>query len=336
MRYYRILVTDPVSGKTVTLASGARADWSSTFNGTPDPGALLVEIDIPVTMQATPSGLGQVIVWGVSLTDIGQASDLNGKLISVFGGMSPGLPLATAAYNAGQQGLLAQGTIFQAFGNWVGTDQNLTLVFFADVGSNDNPKNFTLNWPKGQLLATAIAATLTTAFPSYTLNISISNNLVLANDEVGYFATLGQFASYLKIVSLDVVGGTYQGVDIAISDNIFSVYDGTSQTDPVAIVFNDLIGQPTWIDAATIQLNCVMRADLSVGDYITLPKTPVITTSQSQPQARDKSVFQGTFQINLIRHVGNSRDPNASSWISTINAFPQPITLLQQTTTTQI
>ena len=82
-----------------------------------------------------------------------------------------------------------------------------------------------------------------------------------------------------------------------------------------------MIGQVTWIDYQTVQLNCVMRADLHVGDYIKMPPGQVTTTAQSYSQFRQGSVFQGTFQISRIRHVGNFRQPMGEAWITTIDAY---------------
>jgi hypothetical protein len=67
--------------------------------------------------------------------------------IQVFGGMSKGLPLA----NAVQSGLLMDGTIQQAWGNWQGTEQNINFVAQANssrsgnFGTPDSPVNLVLN-----------------------------------------------------------------------------------------------------------------------------------------------------------------------------------------------
>lgn len=310
MRYYRIEI-----GNT---DGSSFAVYTSYVDGSTDPGALQIELDIPVAPYATPLGGALVRIWGVALTVISQASDFNGKSIKVFGGMQKGLPLA----NPAQSGLLVSGTIFQAFGNWIGTNQTVDFVIVTDGASAATPQNVVINWKKGTKLSDAVASTLSTAAPSLGRNISISPDLVLNADETGFFQSITQFAQYVKKVSADIVGGTYQGVDIVLRESTFSVYDGTTPTPPVQISFNDLIGQPTWIEPLTIQLNCVMRADLSVGDYVKMPQALVTTTQQSLSQYRDSSVFQGVFQIVLIRHVGSFRQPDASAWITTINAIP--------------
>lgn len=69
-----------------------------------------------------------------------------------------------------------------------------------------------------------------------------------------------------------------------------------------------------------------MRADLSVNDYVQMPKnllqTPgaVVTTSASQPQARQSSAFNGTFMINSVHHMGNFRQPSGDAWVTVFQA----------------
>jgi len=308
VRYYRIEIGGDIP-----------ATYTSYVNGAVDPGALQIELDITEYPFATPAGNSMVRVWGVSLQTISQASDFNGAPINVYVGMSKGLPLA----NPLQAGLVCSGTILQAFGNWIGTDMTLDLIIIADGGATQgDPKNFVFNWKKGQPLNEVISSTLATAYPSYTSQINIDPNVVLSQDETAYFQTIEQFAQYIKSMSATVIGGTYAGIDIVLKDGQFNVYDGTTQQNPISINFTDLIGQPTWIGPNIIQFNTVMRADLSVGDYIKFPTTQVTTTAPSQSQTRDKSAFQGVFAINYVRHVGNSRQPDAQSWISTFNCYP--------------
>lgn len=331
MRYYSVVITDPKTGQVVRPASFASLNlpftYGSLVNGQTLGGALNVELDIPVTALAEPMGdSGAYLrVWGVSLQEISQAQDLTNKLISVYGGMARGLPLATAA--AGQAGLLASGYVFQAFGNWIGTAMTLDIVIYAGDGPNGlgdatSPRNIVLNWRAGTQLGAAIKSTLSTAFPTFKQSINVSQNLVLASDQVGYFQTASQFAKLVKSASQAIVGGTYPGVDIVLTQNTFNVYDGTTTRTPTQIRFQDLIGQPTWIASPQIQVTTTMRSDVHVGDYVKLPPSLATNTAQGLSQFRDKSAFQGTFQVTQVRHVGNYRQPDASAWATTIDAAP--------------
>jgi hypothetical protein len=103
MRYYRIEID---GGSTV---------FTSYENGQNIPGALQVELDIPVAAMHSPGNAGAFVkIWGVPLSMISQASNLNNKAIKVYGGFQKGLPLA----NPKQAGLLVQDYTYQSFGNW--------------------------------------------------------------------------------------------------------------------------------------------------------------------------------------------------------------------------
>ncbi|MEX3914894.1 hypothetical protein AB4Y43_01420 [Paraburkholderia sp. BR10872] len=311
MRYYTIQILDSTNGNVVKQFSSI-----DPFSGSTLPGALNIELDIPIYTYDAPAGYAYVRVWGIALTDIGQSSNFNGKTVRIFAGMAKGLPLA----NPAQAGLIAQGKIFQAFGNWQGVNQTLDFVFYADTGSADAPQNLVTNWTAGMLLSTAISNTLQTAFPTYKQSINISSNLVLSHDEPGVYQSLGQFASHINTISRSIVGGSYSGVRMLIRDNTFLVYDGTTPTTPKPIVFTDIIGQPVWKDLATIGIYCVLRSDIQVGDYISLPQSQVTTTAQSYSAFRNSLVFQGSFLVTRVRHVGNFRDPDAASWVTVIDA----------------
>ena len=291
------------------------------MNGATIPGALNIDLDIPVVRMAEPMGAAFLRVWGVSVKDISQASDLNGMTIEIYGGMQKGLPLA----NPEQAGLLLRGTIQQSFGNWQGTSQSVDFIIQGDYGTQASPKNIVLNWKAGQTLGAAAKLALETAFPSpFKVTDNTSPNLVLTTDEPGYSGTIVQFAQYLQQASQNIVGGTYQGVQLIIKDTSITLYDGTTSTTPIQLQFIDLIGQPTWMQAGTINFKCVMRSDIQVGAYVQLPKGQQTILAQSYSQYRNNSAFQGIFQIRQVRHLGNFRQRDASSWVTVFDAFQVP------------
>lgn len=313
MRYYNIAITDSSSNTTAT--------WTSHPQGLmqpPDPGALNVELDIFSVALATAKTGSYVRVWGIPIQQIAQAFNLNNLSIVVSGGMGKGLPLA----NPAEAGILASGTIQQAFGNWIDTDMTLDLILMPGSVPNAAPQNLTINWKAGTALSSAIQQTLNTAFPGYPQNIAISPNLVLNHDEPGFYGSLPQFAQYIKGVSQDIVGGSYPGVDIALTNRTVRVYDGTVAASPKQLAFTDLIGQPTWIEPGVVQATCVMRGDISVGDQVQLPPSLVTVTPAAMSaysQARQGSIFQGTFVVSQVRHVGNFRNPGAQAWVTILN-----------------
>jgi len=313
VRYYRIVVRSATGGAVLR-------EWSSLdAKGNVIPGALNIELDAPVFVMAIPMGAAYVRLWGISLKDIGQAMDLNGQTIEVYAGMSKGLPLA----NPKQAGLILQGTIQQAFGNWQDTNMTLDFVVNPAGGTLDAPANLVLTWRKGQKLSDAIKATLALAYPTYTASINISDKLVLAQDEPGYYQTLVQFAAYVKQVSQSIAGA---GVDIMVKDGAFTVSDGSVAATPKDIAFTDLIGQPSWTGLQTIQFKTVMRADINPLDYIKMPKAQTTQSQQSYSQYRQSSTFQGTYLVKSVRHVGNFRQPDANAWATNIEAIVPPPT----------
>jgi hypothetical protein len=66
-----------------------------------------------------------------------------------------------------------------------------------------------------------------------------------------------------------------------------------------------------------------MRADLKVGSQVSLPKTQVSNTQAAQSSlVNQKVAFQGNFQLQSMRHIGNSRQPDGNSWVTVFEAFP--------------
>jgi hypothetical protein len=346
VRYYKIVI------------DGTTAFTSLLPNGQTDPGALKVELDIISAPMGAPGGDSgaSVRVWGIPLSTIGQSSNFNGKSISVYGGMSKGLPLA----NPAQQGLLVQGLIAQAYGNWIGT--NMTLDFIITAGANAagsapgstsnpgqqktasgtgaitpaTPLNLVLNWAPGTTLATAIQNALKTALPTFTPIVNISSQLVNTTTKaiIGFYQNLKQFADEMQRRSISIIssspyGGTgYRGVQHVVSGNTINVYDGQGSNAAgaaKAIAFTDLVGQPTWRSAYLIQVTCVMRGDLQVGQTITLPPSQITVQGNLSSFApgvpRDTSIFQGSFEIQQLRHVGDFKSPRGEAWATMIDCF---------------
>lgn len=331
-RFYRIEVSPETA--TPAGASGpsnnAGAVWTNRVNGRADLGAQTIELDINVAAYDAPIGNAFVRIWGPSKEQISQASDFNGANIKVFAGMQPGLPLAQAAADGGQAGLLLEGQIWQAFGNWQGINQTLDFVVVTDGGATQtDPANISLNWKQGDKLSLAIRSVLSAAYPQYKIDMDISDNLVLAQDEHGVYQTIQQFAQYVKGVSLDILGqnnAPYSGVSIVLNNGKFIVRDNTAAPvgKPTPITVQDLIGQPTWLDAFTVSFTTVLRADLSVMDVITFPpiaSATALTTPNSGSNVRNKNAFTGDWTITYVRHIGNSRSPDAQSWVTTFQAI---------------
>lgn len=332
MRFYDIIITKDGT-------RGVIRRWTSFVNNQTLPGAQLIEIDIPVAPSHTPYGGSYVRIWGISLADISQASNLNFLNIQVYGGMKRGLPLA----NPNQSGLLVQGKIFQAYGNWIGLDQTLDLILVpGNTGSITAPANLVLDWKANQQLASALDNTFRTAYPALKRNIAISPKLVRPNDETTFYPTLEQLGTYVYQTSINLLGAAYAGVSMLVEGDTISAFDGTVTAGaPIlktkAINFTDLIGQPTWLEGSILQIKTVMRGDLDIGNQVTLPRrqgpngtmvaNALATNTSSSPnsQVNLTLAFVGTFTVRSIRHIGNSRQADASSWVSVIDLIPNSL-----------
>ena len=255
MRYYDIAITDP-SGKPVIPSSLQGAGFtsiSSLYPGTTqtNPAALDIELDIAQLSNELSNTASYVRIYGLGLPDLSASFSLGmgpsgssttaypGYGITVRAGMATGLPLA----NPAQQGIVAQGKIWQAFGNWILTDMTVDIFFMPAMGSTSVPSNFNFNWTSGMPLAVALKNLFSVAMPGFTPSINI-RPIVLPSNESGFYPDFATLASYIH----DVTGPT-NPVNMAINaNNTITVFDGTVAPTSGAkkINFQDLIGQITW------------------------------------------------------------------------------------------
>jgi hypothetical protein len=329
VRYYQIDLTNP-SGAPIKSTSLNGLPLSSLRpDGSTNPAALNIEFDIPIKAYHLPDAYAAHLrIWGLSLNEISQAFNLSGAKINIRAGMAQGLPLA----NPAQQGLIMTGTVFQSFGNWIGTDQTVEMIFLP-LDNQDLPgaiQNFSWNWTKGTQMADAIRTTLKAALPNMQANINISPNLVRTSNNQGTYKSLDEFASHVNEISRDTIADpSYQGVSIISTGDQINVSDGTStQSGAIQIAFQDLIGQPTWMPSGEvstgpigIQVKTVLRADISVNTIIQLPKTLAINTPTQQSIGRTNGqlTFSGQYKVLRMHHFGNFRQPDAESWCTTFD-----------------
>lgn len=341
MRFYSLTISDPVSGlvyqptadgNNFTKVAGG-STFSSQVNGMNNPGALDINFDIPVYPFNQPQGNSGIHVWGVGLGMISQASQLAGTNFVLSAGMAKGLPLATA--QSAQAGILTQGTIFQSYGNWQGNVQTLDLI--CNPGALQTNQSIVFNWPVGVPLSVALAATLNQAFPPPTYKQKLNiGNLVLSHSQPAFYDNFWQFAGYLANITRAAgvaagFGASYPGVQITIIGNTIFAYDGTVATTPTMLAFQDLIGQPTWIDPSTVNFKTVLRSDIAVGTTIKFPQgvqQPFALTAPAAAvpgaSASSKTAFQGKFVVSEVHHFGTFRQSDADSWATAFSAVAAP------------
>lgn len=338
MRFYSLVISND-SGQVYqpnattgefTLGSGG-ATFFSYANGQNIPGALNIEFDFNAVPFNTPQGGSMIRVWGIGLPMIGRSADLNNAKFELTAGMRKGLPLSPDRY-----GVIAQGRIFQAFGNWQGINQTLDLIVNPDALAP--PLGIAFDWPTGVPLDAALRTTFAQAFPTYdtpTIQILGSLQAPKNNRQCSWYPNIGVFSQYLQQITQPLGqqqtpnGQTYPGVQITLIGNKFSIFDGTVPQTPIEIAFQDLVGQPTWIGFNTISFKTVLRSDIGIGTTVKLPSGIIAPYALTSPSAafpnapsRSKLVFQGDFLVNEVHHYANFRQPDAESWNTTFTAIP--------------
>ena len=352
MRYYSLTLSNPKSGASIVpsgegFTTGTGPTFTSLYRDArtgqmlSDPGALQINFDFPVVPLATPQGGSLIKISGVGLKMIGQAANLAGMRFQLKAGMAPGLPLA----NPAQAGVIAEGNVFQGYGNWEGTEQTLDLIVNpGPPGTTDSifNRHVSFFWPAGSSLHDAIDAALQAALPEFKREIFIDPRLVLSNDEAGYYGSPTQWAGYLlgitQPLGAKLLGFSYPGVQVMVTGDTIYVFDGAQQPSILRqLNFEDLIGQPTWLSGTQITFTTVMRADISILNRIRFPKgivapyaimSPAAGAQPSSPNfplpAKNRSIFQGDFLIQDVHHFGNFRDPDPTAWATVFVATPPP------------
>ncbi len=318
-RYYEISISPKPASATAALSP--THVYSSYPGGIYDPGALNIQMDVFASVMAVPLGNSTITIDGVPISDILQAKQFAGMQIAVKGGMGAGLPLV----KPWQAGLLVQGSIFQAFTNWVGTDMNINFVIVPSTYTFQSAGNFVFNWVSGQSLESALSNMLAVAYPNSTIVIDIGSQYSTSAPVYHIANTLGLMSRFIK---RHTQSSDSPGVDIMVlpSGTIFAS-DGSELPPPIFIEFTDFIGQPKWVDVQTMQFVTVMRADIQVGSIVKmpvgLPNAPGIvqTGAASLPSSlKYRTSFQGQFVIQQVRHIGNFRDADGASWATVFQA----------------
>jgi hypothetical protein len=299
-------------------------------NGIYDPAALQIEFDVLAgPAGGTPMGASSITVRGVPLSDITQAFQFAGMTLELKAGMkAPGLPLI----KPDQAGTILKGLIYQSFGNWEGTDQRIDFVVVAGGYTIDNPGNFVLNWTTDTSLADALKNTFSIAYPGVPVDVNtLANDLKITHDEVHVCGTIDELAKVIGDVTENYDG---ERVEISIQNGRIIIYDRFFSPPKIQLDFNDLIGQPAWLNINTIQMQAVMRSDLGIGSIVTMPKglqnTPGLVTATPNSSvfgtAKSRPTFDGDFIVNGTRHVGNLRAADGRQWATIFNctAVPAP------------
>lgn len=344
MRFYDIIISK--NGKVVKAASLAGMPGNSTFtsyiNGQSIPGALDIEMNVVNQGYHVFDPSSSLTIWGIGIKDISQATNLGGCDIIIRAGMKKGLPLA----NPQQAGVIAQGKVFQPFGNWQGNVMSLNMNLIPDTGEGITPpKNFAFKWMKGSQLSDAIKATVQAALPLLDVQVAISPQLIttynfydIKSDLTGFARMINQLTNVKQYAGIKTQDGSaYAGVKISITEKTVVVYDNTSSPgtakQPRMIAFNDLIGQPTWYTPVSINFKTVLRGDINVGDIIMLPASNAtlqggaggaVVDQTKTASTSGTAAFKGAFIVTSAVHYAHFRQADANSWATSFQASVNP------------
>ena len=144
MRFYAIKLLNTGTGSigdAFPVTSGAVIpgaqfcsviDTGQGFGYENDPSALRVAFQAEIQDMTRVITNAWIRIYGITMDMIDQAANLTGVGVEVYGGFWPGLELAS--WEARYMGLLFQGVVDGAFGNWKGND--ITLDIILQQGDN--------------------------------------------------------------------------------------------------------------------------------------------------------------------------------------------------------
>lgn len=235
--------------------------------------------------------------------------------------------------------------MWQVLGNWQGTELRTDLIVTAGAVSAVNPAplapiNLTLPWNKGIKLSVALTQCFQNMGGDYRYSISISDRLVNNYDSNMFCGSLSELAAKLKSLSRNIIrDDKYSGVEITVVngkeirvfDNDFDNHiDKDSKkkrqlpqpkSNPDSVY---RFGRSTDVGAIWHGQYSLRHAQRhSGGDYVRMPeKLRPMIQAPSYSQFRDDAAFTGDFLVSSVRLLGNSRQPDANSWVTVINAHP--------------
>lgn len=328
MRRYRIEVVDDKENTPQDSDNNPIGPFDTA--DTPGRG-LNIEFDALITgLDVVVSGT-VLTIYGLPITMLNQSVNLAGKTVRVYAGFDTGLPLA----NRDQFGLIISGKVFNAWANWLGTYQtlNLHITPMPLTISTKTEIPITLDGKAGEKLSDVMRRGIQAAYPNFKrIDIFIGDDLVLPEDGNATYKGLTDLSTTARSLSKAIKGNPvdYEGIHISVNDNeVIRIFDGTTATNGVNILPQELVGQPTWIEFNKISFKCPMRADLSCGDVVVLPQGLVssllmVNTDYARSSYRDASLFSGKFLITSVRHIGEFSNPDGSNaWNTVYEAIEQ-------------
>lgn len=236
MRYYAVVV-EGTSIAFSSLVSDANNSGVLNTSGGPtllltsgqnNPNALRIAFSIEI-VKAADQGTGSYIrLYGIPLSLMQQANTLAGKTVTLYGGFSPGLPLATAQSLGARAGMLMQGTITACYGNWRGDDVALDLLLLPTAWKGQGGGSSTVSpgaaADGGGNASTAPSARRLAArkLPSF---VSPRNGMSAAPQDASISdaitsAISGDFSAFMSILATAFGGGGFRQTPVNLIHNM--------------------------------------------------------------------------------------------------------------------
>lgn len=326
MRYYRLEITNNEGLPPLDSAGNP----IGPFDTSETPGAgLQLTFDALITSYDVAASGTQLALYGVPITMLRESTQLSGCQLNLFAGFRTGLPMA----NPEQAGLILSGQIYNPFANWQGTNQSLNLIVNPSplLNDRDQANSITLDGRVGEKLGDVLKRGISSAFPDFAVEVSISEKLVMAENASGVYSRLSQIATSIRSQSFAMMGREdYTGVQLVMQNRTIRIFDNSlGSAGGQQILPQELIGQPTWIEFNKVSFKCPLRSDLHCGDHVELPQNIIsgpaallaVNTEQSFSMYRNRVNFSGKFQITSVRHVGEYLNPDSSNaWVTIYEA----------------
>jgi len=320
----------PASTIQVQQAKGILDLFPLTSTGNPN--AYDIEVDLIFSSDgAANTGTKYLKIYGIDPAFISQVHNLDQYNIGITLGFDKGLPLSTLMASKSRNINLV-GTIWQPYGNWIGTELYLVLPIIPLQGSVTVDANITSAASVGQNAQTAITNSLSAAFPNLKFTVDVNPNLVL-QQEGGWHGTFGSLSDFIAAwgsTSKSILGAqypSYSGISASWKGDQLVVTDKSNPTGSknVTIQVTEVVGNPVWIEAGKLQLVCPMRSDITIFDTVTLPNTP-IAIGGPQVAPRWDAPFSGTYIVQETRFVGRYRSNDSMAWIAVYTLGALPVT----------
>lgn len=208
--------------------------------------------------------------------------------------------------------LIGTGFISGAVANSYSSTTNSQVMLTIRAGAKVDEKLFEIK--KGDQVKSKIKNALNALFPDTQISIVNPQDIQASQSETLKIVGLGDLQTFAFKYKLFIVRSS---TGFAIMSKEESL-----QIPPKILQPQDFLTKPTQIRTSTLSMFLHLRGDLALGSQVTIPNSMFATVP---PQtkfilAKPKAYVSGTYTIQSIRHIGDSRGIGALLWATNIEA----------------